>query len=141
MDEKDQETIKLVLDETGHVTSFAIIGEIEGSTDYAGPIPDGFLEDQFPTRYLLQGGVLVVDPSFTAPTIPEYGGPSLGDQLKTISQSLAKASFQLMTTQQQNEAAAKQNATMGFEIMQLKNALAAQQAAATQQPTGGVSNV
>ncbi|EPM7560448.1 DUF2977 domain-containing protein [Enterococcus faecium] len=140
MDEKEMETIKLVLDGTGHVTSFAVIGEIEGATDYSGPFPENFFDDPFPTRYLLENGVLVEDPNFVAPAIPEDNGPSLGDQLKQVSQNLAKASFQLMTTQQQNQAAAKQNAAMAFEIMQLKQALAAKEPAA-QQPNGGVSNV
>lgn len=131
--------LKIVLDSSGHVSSYASTGDIAGGQDYEGDIPEGFLDDPYPGRYLLQNGLLVVDPSFTEPAAPELpAGPSLGDQLVQVSQSLAKASFQLMTTQQQNEAMAKQNANMGFEIMQLKQQITAQPTTPT---NGGTANV
>lgn len=138
MDEKLLETIQLVLDESNHVTSFATLGGIEGAIKYDGPIPDGFLSDPYPTRYFLKDSVLVVDTNFTPPAIDEEAGPNLLDQINQVNQNLAKASYQLMATQQQNEALAKQNATMGFEIMQLKQTIAAQET--TQTTTNGGNN-
>ena len=132
MDDK-KITLKIILDPSGHVSSFASTGDIEGGQTYDGDIPEGFLDDPYPSRYLLQNGLLVVDPTFTESAAPEIPSElSFADQ---VAQKLAKASFQLMTIQQQNETLAKQNATMSFEIMQLKQQLSAQQ-----QTENGVTN-
>lgn len=123
MDKKKLESIKLILDDNNHVSSFSTIGAIDGAIEYCGPIPTGFLEDVYPQRYLLSAGVLVEDPQFMPPTIPKENGPSLLEQLNQTKKELAKSSYQLMAEQQKNSLLAKQQAQLSFEMMQVKKQL------------------
>lgn len=61
-------SIKLQLDETQHVTGYVTVGDLDGSVDYTGTIPDGFIGDPQVDRYQLINGQLEVDPNYVAPT-------------------------------------------------------------------------
>lgn len=60
--------IKLQLDETQHVTGYVTVGDLDGSVDYTGTIPDGFIGDPQVDRYHLINGQLEVDSNYVAPT-------------------------------------------------------------------------
>lgn len=61
-------SIKLQLDETQHVTGYVTVGDLDGSVDYTGTIPDGFIGDPQVGRYQLINGQLEVDSNYVEPT-------------------------------------------------------------------------
>ncbi|WP_436644650.1 DUF2977 domain-containing protein [Lactiplantibacillus plantarum] len=66
----NQISLQLVLDATGHVTSYSIVGGLTGATTYEGEIPAEFLTTTQPQAFKLVDNVLTKDPNYVAP-IPE----------------------------------------------------------------------
>lgn len=117
----DKQVLKIVADSTGRVIAFATVGDIENGQLYTGEIPEGFLDDPYPSRYLLQNGLLILDKNYVEPSQPETAvDSSLAEQLVEMRKSLASASYQLMAEKQKSSVLAKQQAQLSFEIMQLQ---------------------
>ncbi|XKL30896.1 DUF2977 domain-containing protein [Lactiplantibacillus plantarum] len=66
----NQISLQLVLDATGHVTSYSTVGGLTGATTYEGEIPAEFLTTTQPQAFKLVDNVLTKDPNYVAP-IPE----------------------------------------------------------------------
>ncbi|MBT9655975.1 DUF2977 domain-containing protein [Lactiplantibacillus plantarum] len=60
-------SLQLMLDATGHVTSYATVGGLTGATTYEGEIPDEFLTSTQPQAFKLINNVLTKDPDYVAP--------------------------------------------------------------------------
>ncbi|MCG0894984.1 hypothetical protein IMAU10379_00409 [Lactiplantibacillus plantarum] len=60
-------SLQLMLDATGHVTSYATVGGLTGATTYEGEIPDEFLTSTQPQAFKLIDNVLTKDPNYVAP--------------------------------------------------------------------------
>ena len=106
-------SIKLQLDETQHVTGYVTVGDINGSVDYTGTIPDGFIGDPQVGRYQLINGQLEVDPNYveSTPDVVKYQ-PSDEQQFQ------AKLALQ-MATMQKNQA--EFNAQVLLQLADIKN--------------------
>ena len=63
----NQISLQLMLDATGHVTSYATVGGLTGATTYNGKIPDEFLTSTQPQAFKLIDNVLTKDPNYVAP--------------------------------------------------------------------------
>lgn len=69
--------MRILLDNNNFVKGYAVAGGIEGSIDFLGDIPEGFLEDC--ASYKLENNVLIYDPSIK-PSAPIAVNPI--DQLR-----------------------------------------------------------
>ncbi|WP_251897715.1 DUF2977 domain-containing protein [Lactiplantibacillus paraplantarum] len=63
----NQISLQLMLDATGHVTSYATVGGLTGATTYEGKIPDDFLTSMQPQAFKLIDNVLTKDPNYVVP--------------------------------------------------------------------------
>jgi hypothetical protein len=61
-------SLQLVLDATGHVTSYSTVGGLVGATTYDGDIPDDFFTTTQPQAFKLIDNVLTKDPDYVEPT-------------------------------------------------------------------------
>lgn len=107
-------SIKLQLDETQHVTGYVTVGDIDGSVDYTGTIPDGFIGNPQVGRYQLIDGQLEVDPNYVepAPDVVKYQ-PSEDQQLQ------AQLALQVATMQKNQD---EFNAKLLQQLADIKNA-------------------
>lgn len=94
---KNELSVKLQLDETQHVVGYVTVGDLAGSVDYTGTIPDGFIENSQVGRYQLINGQLEVDPN-VKPVSPTETQPN--EMQKLIMSSVAE-SVQLKKANQQ----------------------------------------
>lgn len=106
-------SIKLQLDETQHVTGYVTVGDLDGSVDYTGTIPDGFIGDPQVGRYQLINGQLEVDSNYVEPTpdVVKYQ-PSEDQRFQ------AELALQ-MATMQKNQA--EFNAKVLLQMADIKN--------------------
>lgn len=66
----NQISLQLMLDATGHVTSYSTVGGLTGAITYDGEVPDDLLTTMQPQAFQLIDNVLTKDPNYVAP-IPE----------------------------------------------------------------------
>ncbi|WP_424349932.1 DUF2977 domain-containing protein [Latilactobacillus sp. 5-91] len=68
--------MKLVVTNKGEIISYITIGDLDGSIEYKGTIPDDFEENFKPSFYLLQNDAIVLNQNYVEPkpTIPS--GPT-----------------------------------------------------------------
>lgn len=60
--------MKLLLNEKNEILSYILLGDIDGTIEYDGEIPDGF-EDSFkPNFYMLKDGEIVENPDYVEPS-------------------------------------------------------------------------
>lgn len=120
-------SIKLQLDETQHVTGYVTVGDLDGSVDYTGTIPDGFIGDSQVGRYQLINGQLEVDPNYVAPT-PD----AIKYQPSDEQQFQAELALQ-MATMQKNQA--EFNAQVLLQLADIKNVKAPEAPVTSETPT------
>ncbi|MFY4479675.1 DUF2977 domain-containing protein [Latilactobacillus sakei] len=102
--------MKIIVNQNGEIRSYVQIGDIPGSIEYKGTVPDGFEDNFQPSFYLLQNDSIVLNPDYVMPTTP-VTGPS--DTDKAIAQLTLQAAQQKVTQD-------KLNAQVLLEIAQLK---------------------
>lgn len=105
-------SVKLQLDEKQHVTGYVTVGDIDGSVDYTGTIPDGFIGDPQIGRYQLINGQLEVDPNYVEQT-PDAVKYQPSDEQQLQSQLALQ-----MATMQKNQA--EFNAKLLQQVADLK---------------------
>ncbi|KZT95178.1 prophage Lp1 protein 56 [Lactiplantibacillus plantarum] len=94
----NQISLQLVLDATGHVTSYATVGGLTGATTYEGEIPDDFLASTQPQAFQLIDNVLTKDPNYVA-TIPDVVKYQPSDEQRFQ----AKLALQMATMQKKQD--------------------------------------
>ncbi|EOA09451.1 DUF2977 domain-containing protein [Pediococcus acidilactici] len=72
--------MKLLLNEKNEISNYILLGDIDGTVEYDGEIPDDF-EDSFkPTFYMLKDGEIVENPDYVEPKPPVIS-PSEQDKI------------------------------------------------------------
>ncbi|MBP5810053.1 DUF2977 domain-containing protein [Lactiplantibacillus argentoratensis] len=104
--------MRLVLNDKNEIIEFASLGDLTGSVDFNGKIPDDFEINFKSSFYLLQDGVIITNPDYTEPLelTPEAGPTELETQLAALA-------YQQMTTQQTITNLQTQNAQMAYQLM------------------------
>lgn len=104
--------MRLVLNDKNEIIEFASLGDLTGSVEFDGKIPDDFEINFKSSFYLLQDGVIIANPNYTKPveSILEAGPTELETQLATLA-------YQQMTTQQTITDLQAQNAQMAYQLM------------------------
>ncbi|MCG0638928.1 hypothetical protein IMAU80162_00670 [Lactiplantibacillus plantarum] len=87
-------SLQLMLDATGHVTSYATVGGLTGATTYEGEIPDEFLTSTQPQAFKLIDNVLTKDPNY-APSVQ----PVVENQPSDEQRFQAQLALQMATMQ------------------------------------------
>lgn len=74
--------MKLLLNEKNEILNYILLGDIDGTVEYDGEIPDDF-EDSFkPTFYMLKDGEIVENPNYVEPAdTPPATSPSQQDKI------------------------------------------------------------
>lgn len=69
--------MKILINDNTEIVAYAAFGDLAGSFEFTGSIPDDFKSDFKPSYYLYQDSKIVVNPNYEEPTIPEQpSGPS-----------------------------------------------------------------
>lgn len=72
--------MKILLNENQEIVAYAGFGDLSGSIEYTGSVPDGFKSNFKPSYYLYQGSKIIVNPNYEEPSIeiptPEPPEPS-----------------------------------------------------------------
>ncbi|MCC6116928.1 DUF2977 domain-containing protein [Lactiplantibacillus plantarum] len=110
-------SLQLVLDATGHVTSYSTVGGLTGATTYEGEIPAEFLTTTQPQAFKLVDNVLTKDPNYVAP-IPEAVKYQPSDEQRFQAQLALQ-----MATMQKNQD--EFNAQVLLQLADIKKAEAA----------------
>lgn len=90
----NQINLQLVLDATGHVTSYSTVGGIVGATTYDGEIPDDFLTTTQPQAFKLIDNVLTKDPDYVEPATNDVKYQPSSDQRFQAQLALQVATMQ-----------------------------------------------
>lgn len=114
----NQISLQLMLDATGHVTSYATVGGLTGATTYEGEIPDEFLTSTQPQAFKLIDNVLTKDPNY-APSIQ----PVVENQPSDEQRFQAQLALQMATMQKKQ---AEFNAQVLLQVADIKKAPATQ---------------
>ncbi|TPV67383.1 DUF2977 domain-containing protein [Lactiplantibacillus plantarum] len=112
----DRISLQLMLDATGHVTSYATVGGLTGATTYEGEIPAEFLTSTQPQAFKLIDNVLTKDPNYVAP-ITDVVQHQPSDEQRFQAQLALQ-----MATIQKNQA--EFNAQVLLQVADIKNASA-----------------
>ncbi|MCP8849194.1 DUF2977 domain-containing protein [Latilactobacillus curvatus] len=62
--------MRIVLDEQKAIVSYVLIGDVEGSVEYNGELPDDFITSFKPMLFKLQGDEIVRNPDYCEPETP-----------------------------------------------------------------------
>ncbi|UOF05373.1 DUF2977 domain-containing protein [Lactiplantibacillus plantarum subsp. plantarum] len=130
----NQISLQLVLDATGHVTSYSTVGGLTGATTYEGEIPAEFLTTTQPQAFKLVDNVLTKDPNYVAPVTDAVKHQPSDEQ-----RFQAQLALQMATMQKnQNEF----NAKMLLQFADVKKATETPDAPVTPaEPTSTASTV
>lgn len=110
----NQISLQLMLDATGHVTSYATVGGLTGATTYEGEIPDEFLTSTQPQAFKLIDNVLTKDPNY-APSVQ----PVVENQPSDEQRFQAQLALQMATMQKKQ---AEFNAKVLLQLADTKEA-------------------
>lgn len=111
-------SLQLMLDATGHVTSYATVGGLTGATTYEGEIPDEFLTSTQPQAFKLIDNVLTKDPNYVAPVTDAVKHQPSDEQ-----RFQAQLALQMATMQKKQ---AEFNAQVLLQVADIKKAPATQ---------------
>ncbi|WPK17311.1 DUF2977 domain-containing protein [Pediococcus pentosaceus] len=84
--------MKLLLNEKNEILNYILLGDIDGTIEYDGEIPDDF-EDSFkPTFYMLKDGEIVENPDYVEPsdTSPVNSTNSVQEAINKLGEATAK---------------------------------------------------
>ena len=84
--------MKLVVDGNGMITAYCMVGDIPGSVEYEGTIPDDFEINFESSFYMLKDGEIVPNPDYVPPTDDTSNGEGASatqNVLKAIAGQLA----------------------------------------------------
>ncbi|MCG0810603.1 hypothetical protein IMAU10576_02738 [Lactiplantibacillus plantarum] len=112
----NQISLQLMLDATGHVTSYATVGGLTGATTYEGEIPDEFLTSTQPQAFKLIDNVLTKDPNYVAPVTDAVKHQPSDEQ-----RFQAELALQMATMQKKQ---AEFNAQVLLQVADIKKAAA-----------------
>lgn len=102
--------MKLIVNDQQEIISYVSIGDMTGSIEYKGAVPDGFEDNFQPSFYLLQNNEITINPSYVPPKPPLVGPGSLD---KAIAQLI-------LQTAQHKADQDKFNAQLLLQIAQMK---------------------
>lgn len=102
--------MQFVINEKNEITGYIIMGDMPGSIEYKGAVPDGFEDNFQPSFYLLQNNEITVNTSYVPPKLPVVGPGSLDK---------AFAQLTLQTAQHKADQD-KFNAQLLLQIAQMK---------------------
>ncbi|GAA3608292.1 DUF2977 domain-containing protein [Secundilactobacillus similis] len=88
--------MRLVLNDKNEIIEFASLGDLTGSVEFDGKVPDDFDKKFKPSFYLLQNDTVTVNPSYVAPV------EKMPDSQPTAEQESLTAIAQQMADQQQH---------------------------------------
>lgn len=63
--------MKLTINTNHEIVSYASVGDVAGSIEYKGTVPDGFEDNFQPSFFLLQNNTIVLNPNYVEPTPPK----------------------------------------------------------------------
>lgn len=72
--------MRLQVNDSNEIIAYATSGDINGSTDYSGTVPDDFYDKFKPSFYLLQNNEISENPNYVAPEPPVIS-PSEQDKI------------------------------------------------------------
>lgn len=84
--------MKLLLNEKNEILNYVLLGDIDGTVEYDGEIPDDF-EDSFkPTFYMIKDGEIVENPDYVEPsnTPPVSSPTSMQEAINKLGEVTAK---------------------------------------------------
>lgn len=81
--------MQLVVNEQQQIIAYSVLGNIAGSVDYDGTVPDDFVINFVPNMYLLQSNTIVTNPDYVAPTVPPETPTAEQQALTAMAQQVA----------------------------------------------------
>lgn len=105
--------MQILVNDKNEITSYVVLGEIEGSVEFNGSLPDGFEANFKPSYYLLQDNEIVVNPNYQEPVIAD-------PEPSATQQQLAQVAYQQMMATQDVTTLQKQNAQMAYQLMMMQ---------------------
>lgn len=105
--------MQILVNDKNEITSYVVLGEIEGSVEFEGTLPEGFEENFRPNFYLFKDGEIVINPNYQEPVIAD-------PRPSATQQQLAQVAYQQMMTTQDVTTLQTQNAQMAYQLMMMQ---------------------
>lgn len=102
--------MEILLNNKNEIINYAIVGHVDGFTEYTGEIPEDFADKFKPSLYLMKENIIIENPDYVVPDITVPNGPTNSD--KTV----AALTLQMA---KQSERQDKFNAQLLLKIAQL----------------------
>ena len=105
--------MKLQLDDNNLIIGYTDYGDLNGSIEFTGILPEGFKENFKQNFYLFKDGKIVVNDDYQEPVIAD-------PKPSEAQQQLAQITYKQMMTTQDITAMQTQNAQMAYQLMMMQ---------------------
>lgn len=102
--------MEILLNNKNEIINYAIVGHVDGFTEYTGEIPEDFTDKFKPSLYLMKENIIIENPDYVVPDITVPNGPTNSDK------AVAALTLQMA---KQSERQDKFNAQLLLKIAQL----------------------